>query len=446
MPLAQAFDVVGTQFLPEDFQRFRQQVDPAWVEEALLATGSASIRRRRLPAELVVWLVVGMALLRNEAMLRVAALLGLVADDGDLPAKSGLTQARQRLGPEPMAYLFATTAERWAHGEATRHRWRGLALYGMDGTTLRVPDTPENWAAFGGQVGNGSRGGSAYPTVRAVAVMGLRSHLLASFRFDAYAVGEVTLAEGYWNEVTDDSLTLVDRNFLVVRDLVRLERSGSNRHWMTRAKSTTRLRTLRKLGPHDRLVEVMLSDATRRAHPGLPDVFQARAIRYQRRGFRPSTLLTSLLDPVRYPASELVEVYHQRWEIELGYDEVKTHLLDRQEAIRSRTPEGVRQELWGIALAYNLIRLEMARAAEEAGVEPTAISFVAAVSLIRATLIALAMPPMVPSKIPGDLLRLRQNLKLLILPPRRSGRQYPREVKIKMSNYLHKKSRRAARK
>ena len=103
----------------------------------------------------------------------------------------------------------------------------------------------------------------------------------------------------------------------------------------------------------------------------------------QVKGHPRSTLLTSLTDPKLYPAKELVELYHERWEAEIAYDEVKTHLLAREETIRSRTPDGVRQELWGIAIAYNLVRLEVERAAAEANVPPTRISFVAAVALVR---------------------------------------------------------------
>jgi hypothetical protein len=151
----------------------------------------------------------------------------------------------------------------------------------------------------------------------------------------------------------------------------------------------------------------------------------ARAIAYQRKGFRPSTLLTSLLDAARYPADELVALYHERWEIELGYDELKTHLLDRQEAIRSRTPEGVRQEIWGIALAYNLVRVERERAADEAGVPPNRISFVNALALIRNAWVSWSTFPLAPGRIPEAFLDLRRYLKLLILPPRRPNVSIP---------------------
>jgi len=427
-------------FVPSDFGRFREHIDPAWIEEALWATGTASLRRRRFPAEQAIWLVIGMALLRQESIERVAAMLGLAlpAASGQTAAKSSISQARSRLGEDPLAYLFVVTAERWATESADRHRWRGLSLHGVDGTTLRVPDSPENWAAFGGQCGNGMRNGSAYPLVRMVAVMALRSHLLSAVHFAEYTTGETTLSDEFWRELPDNSLTVVDRNFLVADDLTRLDRSGGNRNWLTRAKSTTKLRVLKRLGRDDEIVEIILSDQTRRLYPDLPAVWTARAIRYQRKGFRPSTLLTSLLDAEMYPAAELVALYHERWELEIGYDEIKTHLLGREEAIRSRTPEGVRQEIWGIALAYNLVRLEMERAADEAGVEPNRISFVNALALIRNAWLMWSTVPLAPGRIPEGLLRLRHALKLLILPPRRPKRAYPRAVKIKMSPYNRK--------
>jgi hypothetical protein len=150
-------------------------------------------------------------------------------------------------------------------------------------------------------------------------------------------------------------------------------------------------------------------------------------------------LLTSLLDPERYPAAELVALYHERWEIELGYDEIKTHMLARQETIRSKTPQGVRQEIWGIAIAYNLVRLEMERAAAEANVEPNRISFVYALSLVCREWQRACAPRAAIGNIPRDLATLRLNLKRLVLPPRRPSRSYPRAVKIKMSNYARKR-------
>jgi len=430
----------SSEVVPTDIERFRRHIDPALVEEALVATGTATVRRRRLPAEQVLWLVIGMALMRNESMERVVSWLDLAlpSSDGTGVAKSALTQARQRLGEDPVAYLFVVTAAMWAAEGAAKHPWRGLSLYGGDGSTMRVPDSPENWRAFGGQRGNGKRSGSAYPTVRLLALMALRSHVLSALVFGDYSTGETTLWKNLWQELPDDSLTIVDRNFLVAEHLTQLVRSGRNRHWLTRAKKTTRVKQIERLGPNDSIVEIQLSKQTRRAYPDLPEIWQVRRISYRRKGFRPSTLLTSLLDPKAYPAAEIVALYHERWEIELGYDEIKTHMLAREETIRSRTPAGVRQEIWGIALAYNLVRVEMQRTAQEAGVEPTRISFVNALALVRHALLLSSTPPLAPGRIPDRLAELRRHLKLLVLPPRRSERAYPRAVKIKMSNYNRK--------
>ena len=378
-------------------------------------------------------MVIGMGLMRNVPIEQVVDKLELALPDqrGTLIAKSAISKARQRLGENPLAYLFDVTAAEWSARSADAYRWRGLGLYGLDGTTMRVADSRENRVEFGGQKAGGGRGESGYPQVRVVAMMALRSHVLSSFRFADYGTGETTLARGIWNEVPEESLVIVDRNFLVKKDLVHLETSG-NRHWLTRTKVNTKWAVQEKLGKDDYLVEWDLKGS------GLPKTWTLRAIHYKRKGCPRSTLLTSLLDPEKYPAKELVALYHERWETEIGYDELKTHLLNRQEAIRSKTPAGVRQELWGIALAYNLVRLEMERVAAEAGVPPTRISFVSSLAMIRDEFHTLSLRSMTPGAVPASLSRLRQRLKRLILPPRRE-RTYPRAVKVKMSNYPRKR-------
>jgi hypothetical protein len=418
------------------FQDLRRNVDREWVEQALQATGTATIRRRRLPAEQVVWLVIGMALFRNRSIHDIVSKLDLVLP-GDSPTvvPSAVADARSRLGAEPMEWLFTRCADEWAHPSARQHAWRGLALYGVDGSTLRVPDSDENRRVFGGS--SGHRGDSAYPLVRMAALMGLRSHLLAGVAFGPYDQSELAYAAALWQSVPSDSLTIVDRNYLAAPVLVPLQRDGSNRHWLTRAKTKTVWHVIDRLGPGDELVELETSPESLQKDPSLPRRYRARAIRYQRKGFQPQTLLTSLLDADAYPAAEIVKLYHERWEIELGYDEIKTEMLDREEAIRSRTPEGVRQELWGILMAYNLIRLEMERVAVAAKVEPSRISFVNAMRLICDEWLWCAIAQ--PGAIPKHLRNLRVALTGLVLPPRRSERSYPRAVKIKMSNYPRKR-------
>ena len=432
--LDQALQDVAAYALPDGLEGLKAHLNPDWIEEALAYTGTASIRRRRLPAEQVVWLVIGMALYRREAIESIVEKLDLALPDKKrtLLAKSAIAQARKRLKGEALEYLFTVTAAEWSARSADQHRWRGFALYGWDGTTMRVPDSPENRAEFGGARAGGGRGESGYPMVRVVASMALRSHVLASFRIADYGTGETTLAKGLWDTVPDNSLVLFDRNFLIKGQLVRFETSG-NRHWLSRSKSNTKWAVVKHLGRNDDLVELELNEA------GMPKTWEIRAIRYKKRGFPPATLLTSLTDPEAYPAAELVALYHERWELELGYDELKTHMLERQEAIRSRSPEGVRQELWGVAIAYNLVRLEMERAAAEAGVPPTRISFVNAMIFVVQEITALRGQRLSFGTIPSRLDYLRQQLKRLVLPERRTKRSYPRAVKIKMSNYKRKR-------
>jgi hypothetical protein len=423
---------------PEAFESFPRPIDPAWIREALEATGTASLRRRRLPAEQVVWLVLGMALFRDRAIAEVAATLdiALPARRGPTAAPSAVAQARNRLGDEPLQWLFETCARHWAHASADQHRWRGLALLGVDGTTLRLPDSHENREHFS-TPGGGPRGPAAYPQMRLVTLLALRSHLIAAARFGPYSNGEGSYAAELWSELPDESLCIVDRGFFGADVLISLTRSGNSRHWLTRAKSNLRWKVLQRLGKDDFLVEMAVSPSARHKNPALPERWQMRALLYSRPGFRPQWLLTSLVDAKAFPAKEVAALYHERWELELSYDEIKTEMLDREETIRSRSPVRVRQEVWGILLAYNLVRLEMERVADEAKVEPTRISFVTALHLICDEWIWCASAS--PGAIPRHLRNLRASLRRFILPVRRSERRYPRAVKIKMSSYPRKR-------
>ena len=143
--------------------------------------------------------------------------------------------------------------------------------------------------------------------------------------------------------------------------------------------------------------------------------------------------MTSLLDPELYPATEIVALYHERWELEVAFDELKTHMLERRESLRSLKPEGVEQELWGILLVYNLVRREMLLVAEQHNLPPKRISFTASLLVIRSIWISSWRSP--PGKIPKELADYRSTMNVLILPPQRSERRQPRHVKIKMSNY-----------
>lgn len=386
----------------------------AWIEASLAATDARSVNGAN-----------DLALVRSRP--------------DDPPLRSNvISAARERLGEAPLADLAARTAREWAHPTADAQRWRGLAVYGLDGSTLRVADTPDNRAHFGGQGAGPSRGTSGYPLARVVALMGLRSHLLAALALGSYAeTSELSLTPALLAQVPDDALTILDRNFLSARLLLQYARAGAGRHWLLRAKSTTRWRRGEQFVPGDELVEMDVSGDARRRDPTMPRTWRARAIRYHRRGFRPQVLLTSLLDPARWPARELVERYHERWECELGFDEIKTEQLDRREMLRSRSPEGVRQEIWGLMIGYNLVRRRAVSCAAAPRVPPLRVSFVRMLRQLRDRWIVLAIAGVeVAARLEAH--QNRQGRRA-VLPPRRENRQYPRAVKLKMSNYARKR-------
>ena len=426
----------------DTYARFRASIEPKWIEEALAATGSATLRKRRLPAEQVIWLVLGMALQRDRSIADVVASLDL-ALPGKSPwlAPSASVQARARLGAEPVEWLFRRCSETWAHRAARDDSWRGLALYGVDGTTLRVADTDESREHFGGQSGRWE-GTSGYPLTRAVTLMALRSHLLAAMRFGPYTVDERVYAAQLWPQVPNHSLCIVDRLFLAANTLIGLREGGKERHWLTRATKRSKWTEVERLGEGDWLVDMDVSKEARRKNPDLPRLWRLRAIRYCRPGFTPQTLLTSLTDAKRFPASEIVALYHERWELELGFSEVKRIMLQREEALRSKSPRMVAQELWAIGLAYNLVRLEMTHLAREAGVPASRISFKRALKLIEHEWHCSNVTRS-PGAIPKHLRTLGEDVLHFVLPPRRD-RTYPRAVKIKMSNYPRNRPRVAA--
>ena len=462
MSLKESFDEMLHADIPASFDRFGRTLDAQWIDDALRETGTASVRRRKISAQLIVWLVIGMALFRDRSIAEVVAHLGLVlpsqkegskkeeSQAGKMVAPSAIPQGRYRVGPKPIEAIFKRTAEKWAMEAADQYRWRGLAVYGVDGTTIRIPDTDENREEFG--LPATGRKQSGYPQVRLVALMALRSHLIAAMAFGPYAGkknGECTLATQLWPLVPENSLIIVDRGFLDYGLFFRLSHNENGeitgkKHWLVRAKKNNRWKTLKVFGPGDELVELSISAQARKKDPSLPKKMIARAIRYQVKGYRPQTLLTSMVDLELYPAIEIAEVYHERWELELGYDEIKTHMLERQEALRSQKPEGIRQEIWGVGLAYNLVRKEMLEVAEASGVLPIRISFRHSLQFIRVFCLVEAWT-ISPGNLPKRLDAFVEMMKLLILPERRKDRRYKRHVKIKMSSYKRNPGRPAGK-
>ena len=424
---------------PQGMARFAASLDPTWIDEALAATGSASIRRRKLPAEQTLWLVLGMGLFADRSIVEVVEHLSLVMPGVKSLAKSAIPAARYRLGAEPLEWLFHRVADEWAHTPGLGD-YKGLALYGVDGSSVRVQDSDANLEHFTKPGGRAGPGDAGYPQVRAACLLNLRNRMVLDARFGPFSVSESSLAEQLWSRVPDDSLTILDRGFVDYGTFTGLVSQGCNRHLMVRMRSDMKYELVRVLDDGSALARLRPSRNIRTARPELPAELLGRVIEYQHPGGKPSRLFVTLVDDARYPAPELVALYHERWEIEIAYDEIKTHMLERRECLRSKRPEGVYQELWGLMLAYNLVRREMLLAAQAHGLEPTRISFRSSLLWIRGFWLTSWTGP--PGNIPRHLGELRSTLDVLILPLRRTERRYPRHVKIKMSNYTRNRGKR----
>ena len=410
-----------------DYESVVKAIDPQWIEECLLATGKASIRKRRLPAQQAIWLVIWMGLIRNQSIKEVCSSMDLAlqpskSNEWSRVAPSVITDCRRRLSDSPMHYLFKATVSGWMSKALGKPNDIGLHVLAVDGTTFRCQDSQENSETFGFI----SKTHKPYPQLRLVGLMSVETRLMLSGAFDACEVGEISLARRLKHEVPDNSLTLFDRCYFSADLFHQWYQSGKSRHWLTPIKNKMRYDVIEEYAENDLLIELPVSAQARKQNPDLPETWLARFIAYQEPEGEIKGFITSLLEPEKYPLESILNIYWQRWEIEEGYGELKQTQLQSKITLRSRFASGVKQELWGVLIAYNLIRLEMLEIAIEAKVEPNRISFTAAISLIDTQLRWLALSP--DRKLPDKLKQMRADIKHFILPKKRKNRTIPRSV------------------
>jgi hypothetical protein len=415
-----------------NWERLGQHLPVEWIEQAVRYTGKASIRQRRLPAEQVVWLVVALALYRHQSISEVLDDLDLALPDLQVPcvSKSAVAQARQRLGAAPLQALFELSARAWGEQDARHYQFKGLRLYAMDGTTLKTADTPEQRAHFGAQVY--AKAVSSYPQVRAVTLTDVSTHLIRSAALGPYSSNETQYAKTLLQTIPDDSLTVLDKGFFSAEILCGLAGNGNNRHYIIPAKANTKWKLLEPEAD-DVLIELRLAQQARKKRPDLPEFWQARAITVVDSQARKHILLTSLLDRKRYKAADITACYKRRWQIETSYRELKQSMLGKALTLRSKTVDGVYQEIWGTLTAYNLVRLEMAKVALSVKCDPTEISFVRAFHVIQYELHWAAVVRS-HGKLPALLQRLRHRL-VELLNEERPDRRYDRAVKAVPQRY-----------
>lgn len=359
----------------------------ASVGAALARTGKSSVRERDLPAHVVVYYVLALALFMRSSYGEVLRCLlegvGWLRDAGRrvrVVGKSGISQARTRLGSEPLRQLHDELVGPVAVA-GTRGAWyRGRRLVSLDGSTLDVADNAANERAF--ERPGSSRGRTAYPQIRFVSLVENGTHVLFASRMDGCRTAEATLAWEVLPRLERGMLCLCDRGFFGYQMWRRALASGAEQLW--RIKKDARLECDQRLEDGSYLSSIYPSAADRKRRL---NGIRLRVVEYRLEGVEGSEplyrLATSIVDPVQAPAKELAALYHQRWEIETAFDELKTHLRGSQIVLRSKTPELVRQEFYGLLMTHFAIRSLMHEAALKADEDPDRLSFLHAVRVVR---------------------------------------------------------------
>ena len=339
-----------------EFHSLADVLEPDIIQSCLDSNGVATLRKRKLPMDAMIWAVIGMSLFRTESVRQLINKRDIVLpQEVDYVARSAVTQARKKLGSDVVRDVFHRSAQTW-HQRAQHPHWCGLNLYGVDGVVCRTPDSKENSEAFARTANKASEAG--YPQVRMVCMMELSSHLIIDSAFDSVAESEMNLASQLTARIPDNSLTLFDKGFYSLGLLNDWQQKGVNTHWLIPLKKGTQYEVVHSLGKQDKLVRLITTPQSRRKRADLPHTLEARLVTRQIKG-KTVQILTSMVDPMAYPSADIVDLYGHRWEIEMGYREMKQHLLESRFTLRSNLPELINQELWGLLLAYNLIRYKM---------------------------------------------------------------------------------------
>ena len=436
-----AFHDVLDSFL-DDFRpnlsSFFKSIPEEWLSAALELSSHATVRRRRLPGDMVVPLVVGMAFYRNEPIEAVVRRLNVCADGlslSRLPAKSGISEARQRLGDKPIERLFRQSASVWGSERYPDDSWQGLQVFGVDGAVLRTPDTSELRAHFGGQK-NSDTHQSPYPNMRLVALMNLRSHCLLDASIKPYNQNEMVMAKPMLDSIPDHSLTLFDKGFYSADILLGLQASGDSRHWLIPKRSNIVYEVIEEYSEGDALICCKVSPQARNKNPSLPEQWKLRMVTYEYEETR-KTILTSLPQS-EYKAEDIAQLYHERWEIEISFRDIKSSMLQNELTLRSKKVELIYQEVWGILLAHNIIRREASQAAVTAGGRPQDISFKFAMGVIAQNLHFMGMQSSYKNLV--NQVEMTRSIVTNMFLHRRERPPNPRMVKMSKTRYPVKKN------
>lgn len=363
---------------------------PEVVDEVIVETGRKEQRHRALPARVMAYFAVGMALHSEGSYEDVLGLMtdGLSwslpdAEPVKLPSKSAIFQARERLGAAPLKALFERVAVPLATADTPGAFLAGRRMVAIDGTTLDLADSAVNDAHFGRPgVNKGER--SAFPQARLVALAECGTHAMFDAEIGTYATSEMTLAKRLVDRLEPDMVLLADRGFTGFALWEQASATGADLIW--RAKNNVTPRQIEVLDDGSWLGELRANN-TRLNTPHVV----VRAVEYHIDDGRgepmgPFRLFTTMLDPTEVSASDLATAYAQRWEIESAFDELKTHQRGPKMVLRSKSPALVEQEIWGHLCCHYAIRTLMFEAAHDANVDPDRVSFTAALRISQRSL------------------------------------------------------------
>jgi hypothetical protein len=367
------------------------------IKQILQELGLESKRVRDLPAEVLVYYVIALGLFMAVSTGEVLRCLveGLQWLGGQSPlklaGKAAISQARSRLGAAPLKALWQQSVQLLGLQEQAGCFYRGLRLVAIDGSTLDVPDTEENRAYFGRQ--KSSRGQAAFPQLRFVSLCECGPRAIFALRMGPYRSHESSLAQELIGELKPGMLCLADRLYANFSLWQKAAESGAALLWRTR--SNAKLSVEQVLSDGSYLSRIYPSEkAQRQKRDGLV----VRVIEYELEGVEAAEplyrLITTLLESSEAPAEELAGLYPQRWEIETVLDEFKTHLRGGQVVLRSKTPQLIEQEFYGMMLAHRAVRTLMNEAAQYQHIDPDRLSFSHSLRVIRRKLAATpAIPP-----------------------------------------------------
>jgi hypothetical protein len=356
---------------------------PELVDAVVAEVGRVERRQRLLPARVVVYYVLAMALFADASYEEVMRQLveGLAWTSGwhrawAVPDKSAIFKARQRLGPEPLELLFRAVASPLASASTRGAFYRGLRLMSLDGTCLDVADTPANDRAFGRPGSSRREGGGAFPQLRLVGLSESGTHAITSAMLGPYTSSEQELTDQLLGVLGRGMLCLADRGFYSFERFQKARQTGAQLLW--RVRSNMRLPRERQLADGSYLSTVY-AFSDRHAHR---DGAQVRVVEYQLddpgvpQAEQRYRLLCTILETDNAPAEELAALYRERWELEGALDELKTHQRGPRVVLRSKHPDGVYQEAYGYLCTHYAIRRLMHDAALQAHLDPDRLSFI----------------------------------------------------------------------